>query len=83
MEHKLARLSRFRGYRIIGCRVVLNASLKSTAKQLVGVMTHEMGHCLGLDHPQDTVNAIMSYFRDENAIRLNTDDKWASLICIH
>ncbi|MBK9295241.1 MAG: matrixin family metalloprotease [Oligoflexia bacterium] len=65
----------FRGYRIIGCRVVLNASLKSTAKQLVGVMTHEMGHCLGLDHPQDTVNAIMSYFRDENAIRLNTDDK--------
>ncbi len=63
------------GEYIVGCKVVLSESVLSSAEGYVGTLTHEIGHCMGLDHPMETTNAIMSYFVDENIIRLQVDDK--------
>lgn len=60
---------------INGCEIILEESLLDSAKDLIGVVTHELGHCVGLDHPQDNVRAIMSYFSDPDDIRLKMDDK--------
>lgn len=58
---------------VIGCTITVG-SFNSKASSLVRTITHEIGHCLGLDHPQETKYAIMSYF-SENLIRLQDDDK--------
>jgi hypothetical protein len=63
------------GSTITGCEITLEESMLDSAKDLISVMTHELGHCVGLDHPQDNVRAIMSYFSDPNDIRLKMDDK--------
>lgn len=63
------------GSKITGCEIKMEESLLDSAKDLIGVMTHELGHCVGLDHPQDNVRAIMSYFSDPDDIRLKMDDK--------
>jgi len=55
------------------CHITLSKELKTSAKSFVMTFTHELGHCLGLDHPQDTNYSIMSYFRTIN--RLQPDDK--------
>lgn len=62
--------------KIVSCDITGEPNMLDSAKDFVRTMTHELGHCLGLDHPQETVNAIMSYFhdRDENT-RLMIDDK--------
>lgn len=63
------------GSKITGCTVSLSSSLSSDLKQLIGTTTHEIGHCVGLDHPMETTNAIMSYFRSTKRNRLMSDDK--------
>lgn len=63
------------GSTINGCDITLEESLLDSAKDLIGVVTHELGHCVGLDHPQENVRAIMSYFSDPDDIRLKMDDK--------
>lgn len=61
---------------VVGCKIALESSLKDSAKEFIQTLTHEIGHCLGLDHAQDTVNSIMSYYMDRDAIfRLQNDDK--------
>lgn len=64
------------GNTIVGCRINLSDSAFKDAKVYIATVTHELGHCLGLDHPQDTIHAIMSYFSNptEN-YRLQMDDK--------
>ncbi|MBF0314141.1 MAG: matrixin family metalloprotease [Oligoflexia bacterium] len=58
-----------------GCSIELEAKLKNSAWEFTGVITHEIGHCTGLDHPQDTVNSLMSYFYNGKYLRLMADDK--------
>jgi hypothetical protein len=62
--------------KMIGCDIVLKSEMFENAKVLTFAITHEMGHCLGLNHPMDTTHAIMSYFYDwEDNPRLQLDDK--------
>lgn len=63
------------GLDITACTITLSPSTKSSVKSFTSTLTHELGHCLGLDHPQDTVHSIMSYFRSPNVVRLQVDDK--------
>lgn len=63
------------GSKIIGCEVKMEESLLDSAKDLLTTLTHELGHCVGLDHPQENVRAIMSYFADPDDMRLLVDDK--------
>lgn len=64
----------FDGNRVIGCSIIVKPDMYDSAKGFVRVITHEIGHCLGLDHPQETVNSVMSYF-SKDAYRLQIDDK--------
>ncbi|MBX9767799.1 MAG: matrixin family metalloprotease, partial [Bdellovibrionales bacterium] len=59
---------------VTGCTIIIKPDVYEKASQLITAITHEVGHCLGLDHPQETVNAVMSYFSN-GAIRLQIDDK--------
>lgn len=61
--------------KFVGCSIIIEESSLSSVKNFTATMTHELGHCLGLDHPQETVNAVMSYYRYNNTIRLQIDDK--------
>jgi hypothetical protein len=61
--------------KITGCTIESSEDLLDSAHEFVRTMAHEIGHCLGLDHPQETVNSIMSYFRRSEDIRLLIDDK--------
>lgn len=61
------------GGKVTGCKISI-AKLSNNAKALIKVLSHEIGHCLGLDHPQETKWAIMSYFADSKLYRLQMDD---------
>lgn len=63
----------FEGTQVVGCTIDVKPELYENAKSFVTTVTHEIGHCLGLDHPQETVNAVMSYFNNEIP-RLQIDD---------
>jgi hypothetical protein len=58
---------------IFGCKIHLSAKALVTAKEWIRIMTHELGHCSGLDHPQNTEHAAMSYAG--GGPRLEIDDK--------
>lgn len=58
---------------ITSCEIRLDKNSSEKAHHFVKVLTHELGHCFGLDHPQETEAAIMSYFGD--VTRLQIDDK--------
>jgi hypothetical protein len=62
-------------YFFTGCTIELEESQKESATKLIRVLTHEIGHCVGLDHPQESTNAIMSYFSSSDNNRLLLDDK--------
>ena len=63
------------GDHIVDCEISLESSSLEKASDFIPLVTHEIGHCLGLDHPQDSIHAVMSYFRDEDVLRLQIDDK--------
>jgi hypothetical protein len=60
-----------------GCEIALSSSIKSSANAFIKTVTHEIGHCLGLDHTQETIYSVMSYFSDVRAPRLQIDDMMA------
>jgi hypothetical protein len=66
---------RFEGDRIVGCNIQMNRKILKEAKAFMSTLTHEIGHCIGLDHPQETKYSIMSYFRTKTNYRLMIDDK--------
>lgn len=63
------------GNEVTGCTIKIQDGLLSNAKHMTQILTHEMGHCFGLDHPQDTIKAVMSYYSDPEDYRLQMDDK--------
>ena len=65
----------FLGQSIIGCKIRLTSKVFDSAKAYVSLVTHELGHCIGLEHPQETVWSVMSYFFHEDVYRLAIDDK--------
>jgi hypothetical protein len=65
----------FSGRNFVSCKIVLSSKGYQDAKTFVALVTHELGHCVGLEHPQDTVNAVMSYFHEDDLYRLAIDDK--------
>ncbi|MCB0393969.1 MAG: matrixin family metalloprotease [Bdellovibrionales bacterium] len=46
-------------------------------KKFLSIMSHELGHCLNLAHPQDSNSSVMSYFNksSESIYRYQADDK--------
>lgn len=60
---------------LIGCGIELEGAVFGGAKRFIKTITHEIGHCLGLAHPQETTRAVMSYFSSDDTIRLQIDDK--------
>lgn len=63
------------GKTITGCKIIITDKAYENAKTYVGLLTHELGHCVGLEHPQETVWSVMSYFYQEDVYRLAIDDK--------
>lgn len=61
------------GVNVEGCTITLGESSTDSTKEYVRLLTHEIGHCLGLNHVHESTTAIMSYFSTEH--RLQNDDK--------
>lgn len=61
--------------RLTGCTITLTTKTFEKLSSFVSTLTHELGHCLGLDHPQELTNSIMSYYARSNYHRLQIDDK--------
>jgi hypothetical protein len=61
--------------KITSCDIKIDPSNAKALKSFVNTLTHELGHCAGLDHPMETTNAIMSYFHSSDKYRLLIDDK--------
>ena len=62
------------GY-ITECKITLTEKAYGSVKSYVQLVTHELGHCMGLEHPQATVWSVMSYFYNDEVFRLAIDDK--------
>lgn len=58
------------------------ADNKVEAKSLAYTILHELGHCLGLGHAHTNYNAVMSYSRESQSLRLGADDM-AGLIYLY
>ncbi|MBF0206955.1 MAG: matrixin family metalloprotease [Oligoflexia bacterium] len=59
---------------IIGCDISYVKKDLRDARTFVSVLSHEIGHCLGLHHPQELTHSIMSYFKDTDYYRYQIDD---------
>lgn len=70
------------GTKYAGCTVKLGRKTLDSAKRFIRTLTHEIGHCLAMDHPQETNNSIMSYFSGRDTYRLQADDK-AALVYLY
>ena len=68
---------KFNGDYYTECKMTIKESAQSNAKEWMGVMAHELGHCLGLNHPQGKYHAVMSYFRNQDLFRYQIDDLMA------
>lgn len=62
------------GDKITACHISLKKI--DNLREFVLTAGHELGHCIGLNHPQETVHAVMSYFGDRDKfVRYQIDDK--------
>ena len=60
--------------KLTGCEIVMIEDVEDDLGNFLSTLTHEIGHCIGLDHPQETRHSIMSYYH-EDKVRLQLDDK--------
>ena len=67
----------FEGGRFTACTIKISEGNAESLKNFLGTLTHEIGHCLNLDHPMETTHSVMSYFRRNDDYRLMIDDKMA------
>ncbi|MCK5884006.1 MAG: matrixin family metalloprotease [Bacteriovoracaceae bacterium] len=59
-----------------GCTIKIGDATFDDVKSFLRIVTHEIGHCLGLDHSHAMNDlSIMSYFASEEIYRLQMDDK--------
>lgn len=63
--------------KVIGCTIKLASTQVEKLKDFIATLTHEIGHCVGLDHPQETTMSVMSYFSGSDILRLQAEDKAA------
>jgi hypothetical protein len=65
--------------RIASCAVGGDGSyFRRSSDTFVHVLTHEIGHCLGLMHNHETAESVMSYVGNrQKTVRLTIDDKSA------
>lgn len=67
--------AKYEGQYIVGCGIQAKAEHTKNARFLTHLVVHELGHCFGLEHPQESTNSVMSYFNNgEVFIRLQNDD---------
>jgi len=60
----------------VACEIQLADYHLTLSSSYQATLLHELGHCLGLGHPQDTEQAIMSYNHNGySKIQLGLDDK--------
>ena len=64
-----------KGGRYVGCEIKGKPESAKSGKFLVSLITHELGHCLGLGHNFESTKSVMSYFSSEDIIRLQNDDR--------
>ena len=66
----------YEGDQWTGCNIKLKEDYLTNPYSFQATLLHEMGHCLGLAHPQNTELAIMSYNSSGfNQKKLKIDDK--------
>jgi len=63
------------GGQITGCKITMSSDHQKNSLMFIRTLTHELGHCFGLDHSQETVHSLMSYFSAALIIRLQPDDQ--------
>lgn len=60
---------------IVGCDIHVRSENTKKANFLTHLITHELGHCFGLMHPQESTHSVMSYFNSSGVfLRLQPDD---------
>lgn len=64
------------GQYLVGCDIQAKPEHAKKVRFLTHLLTHELGHCFGLQHPQEGTHSVMSYFYSGNDVyfRLQNDD---------
>lgn len=65
---------KYEGGNLVGCNIQAKSEYTKKAKFLTHLLTHELGHCFGLMHPQEGSHSVMSYFQKDLILRLKNDD---------
>lgn len=66
-------MPKYQGRQLISCQIKSKPEHAKKALFLTHLLTHELGHCFSLMHPQEGTHSAMSYF-GEKKLRLQHDD---------